>query len=162
MVACPAWLINNQDMSAEQGYFKSIPISEERYESEKVTRIFPQYLRRADFYKIRVKALPDQKTGGFANEFRACISRVAFYLSEGEFDVGLVFFKCEEGTPIVSQTTKFSEDGFMIARDDPDDPNYVRGQPSIMEIGYVVGSTDPYDIAQAALVAQSRGLASQS
>lgn len=144
-------------MSKEQDPFRNPYITKEQYEREKVTRIMPTDLKKLATYKLRIKTHPRADGNPFAIEFPVGINDIL--LTENEFFIVTIIVSDiggqENSFPI---NANFSMDGFMInAREWRDD---IVGMPSVFEVGYFAGSTDPFDIELAELIQKSQKLAS--
>lgn len=116
----------------------------ERYEREKVTRIMPGDLHKLGIYTLRMMWPPDTPPP-FAAEFLTCILDVE-QTNTGYYRVGYCWQP--KGEP-ESADTVFNAEGFMVMAPEELDE---------IEMGYFVGSLDPYDIEFADLVAKAKEL----
>lgn len=133
----------------ENEYYRDFDFPE-RFEREKATRIMPDNLQKMGKYTLRMLMLPP-KAGPYAGEFLTSVTEVEQH--DDFYEVSFVF-QTPEHLKAVNADSRFNKAGFMIIPDyrQPQDP------ASELEIGYFVGSLDPYDIDLALMVAKSREL----
>lgn len=124
----------------------------DRYEREKITRIMPDALRQLGYYTLRMM-WPPETPPPFASEFLAVI--IESEQRESDYwDVGFVWQPVSEPEPT---DAVFNPDGFMVVGDTVSESGN-EGQEEEIEIGYFVGSTDPYDLELAEMIANAKEL----
>ena len=118
-----------------------------RYEREKATRIMPADLQRSGMYTLRMMFPPGRKP--FGAEFLTCITEEATLREDGNWDISYVWYPSQASREV-------EEAGFMIVLNRG--PRKFEGLPDEIEIGYFVGSIDPFDLELAELVGKSQEL----
>lgn len=116
--------------------------SAERYESEKATRLMPDQVAEGGVYTLRIRwpegASPASSPGEFGREFAVLVQGLDLQ------DDG--YYKFEGGWQARADVELFemlvSEDGFVVVTEPGQDD---------LEMGYFVGSVDPWDLALADL-----------
>jgi len=142
-------------MDKERGGPLELPVDEFTYEQEKITRIMPQDAIVDEAYWFRC-IRPTHKSPPYADDKAVVIldsddvdpnpdsrNHIPFAYKDED---------SEDGYRII--VAAFSDDGFILGENSHDiDPARPEG---LIEVGYLVGSLDPYDIALAELVAKTR------
>ena len=125
----------------------------EQYEREKVTRIMPADLRKMGYYTLRVMMPPSSPV--FAVEYTTYITDVEpSEISADGLDVGYVFQPGRESKKLDHNWSWFNRNGYMAFINVGE--GAYKGFPEEVEFGYFVGSTDPFDVELAELVAKAQ------
>jgi len=141
-------------MSKENDPKSTEKITEERYARERVTRIMPSDLRSLNLYKMRLRVPPHliDDTSGYAQDTVICIIKAQQW-HDGTYDVAFTHLVNKADRKVSDSVINFSQDGLMIVYEDGTTEETI--DPETIEIGYIVGSTDPIDIELAELLAKT-------